>query len=74
MVFEGTSQMQAVCTKIVACATVIEETLLRLPPGVDYGDNPFNEYDSLVEHHRGHSRRKVERLGRAVMRALGSML
>ena len=66
--------MQAECTKIVACATVIEETLLHLPPGVDYGNNPFNEYDSLAEHHRDHSRRKVERLGRAATRALGSML
>ena len=28
--------MQAVRTKVIACATVIEEMLLHLPPGMDY--------------------------------------
>jgi len=34
--FEGTSQMQATRTKVIACATVIEEMLPLLPPDVDY--------------------------------------
>ena len=28
--------MQAACTKVIACATVIEEMLLHLPPGMEY--------------------------------------
>jgi hypothetical protein len=36
MVFEGTSQMRATRTKVIACATVIEEMLPLLPPGMDY--------------------------------------
>jgi hypothetical protein len=36
MVFEGPGQMQATRTKVIACATVIEEMLPHLPPGVDY--------------------------------------
>jgi len=34
--FEGPGPMQAVRTKVIACATVIEEMLLHLPPGMDY--------------------------------------
>jgi hypothetical protein len=36
MVSEGPGQVQAMRTKVVACATVIEEMLPHLPPGVDY--------------------------------------
>jgi hypothetical protein len=36
MAFEGTSQMQAPHTKVIACATVIEEMLPHLPPDTDY--------------------------------------
>jgi hypothetical protein len=36
MVFEGPGQIQATRTKVIACATVIEEMLPLLPPGVDY--------------------------------------
>jgi hypothetical protein len=36
MVLEGPGQIQATCTKVIACATVIEEMLPLLPPGVDY--------------------------------------
>jgi hypothetical protein len=36
MVLEGPGQMQATRTKVIACATVIEEMLPHLPPGVDY--------------------------------------
>jgi hypothetical protein len=36
MVFEGPGQIQAARTKVIACATVIEEMLPLLPPGVDY--------------------------------------
>jgi hypothetical protein len=36
MVFEGTSQMQATRTKVIACATVIEEMIPHLPPGMHY--------------------------------------
>jgi hypothetical protein len=35
-VFEGSGQIQATRTKVIACATVIEEMLPPLPPGVDY--------------------------------------
>ena len=33
---EEPSQIQATRTKVIACATVIEEMLLHLPPGMDY--------------------------------------
>jgi len=36
MVFERPGQIQATRTKVIACATVIEEMLPHLPPGVDY--------------------------------------
>jgi hypothetical protein len=36
MVFEGPGQIQVTRTKVIACATVIEEMLPLLPPGVDY--------------------------------------
>jgi hypothetical protein len=36
MVFEGTSQVQAARTKVIACATVIEEMMPYLPPGMDH--------------------------------------
>jgi hypothetical protein len=36
MVLEGPGQIQATRTKVIACATVIEEMLPLLPPGVDY--------------------------------------
>jgi hypothetical protein len=36
MVFEGPGQIPATRTKVIACATVIEEMLPLLPPGVDY--------------------------------------
>jgi hypothetical protein len=36
MVSEGTNQMQATHTKVIACATVIEEMLPHLPPDTDY--------------------------------------
>ena len=36
MVFEEPCQTQATRTKVIACATVIEEMLPHLPPGVDY--------------------------------------
>lgn len=36
MAFEGTSRIQAARTKVIACATVIEEMLLHLPPGMEY--------------------------------------
>jgi hypothetical protein len=36
MVFEGSAQYQATRTKVVAYATVIEEMLPHLPPGVDH--------------------------------------
>jgi len=36
MVFEGPGQIQITRTKVIACATVIEEMLLHLPPGMDY--------------------------------------
>jgi len=35
-VFEGAGSMQVARTKVIACATVIEEMLLHLPPGMDY--------------------------------------
>ena len=35
MVLEGPGPIQATRTKVIACATVIEEVLLLLPPGVD---------------------------------------
>jgi hypothetical protein len=37
MVLEGPGQIQATRTKVIACATVIEEMLPLLPPDVDYG-------------------------------------
>ena len=36
MVVEGPGQIQITRTKVIACATVIEEMLLHLPPGMDY--------------------------------------
>ena len=36
VVLEGPGQIQATRTKVIACATVIEEMLPLLPPGVDY--------------------------------------
>ena len=36
MVFEGSGQIQTTRTKVIACATVIEEMLLHLPPGMEY--------------------------------------
>jgi hypothetical protein len=36
MVFEGPGQIQPTRTRVIACATVIEEMLLHLPPGMDY--------------------------------------
>jgi hypothetical protein len=36
MVFERPGQIQATRTKVIACATVIEEMLPLLPPDVDY--------------------------------------
>jgi hypothetical protein len=36
VVFAGPSQIQATRTKVIACATVIEEMLPLLPPDVDY--------------------------------------
>jgi hypothetical protein len=36
MVFEAPGQIQATRTKVIACATVIEEMLPLLPPDVDY--------------------------------------
>ena len=36
MVLEGPGQIPATRTKVIACATVIEEMLPLLPPGVDY--------------------------------------
>jgi len=33
---EGLGQPPPPCTKVIACATVIEEMLLHLPPGMDY--------------------------------------
>jgi hypothetical protein len=36
MVFEGPGQIQATRTKVIACATVIEEMLPLLPPDADY--------------------------------------
>jgi hypothetical protein len=36
MVFERPGQIRAKHTKVIACATVIEEMLPLLPPGVDY--------------------------------------
>jgi len=36
MVLERPGQIQATRTKVIACATVIEEMLLHLPPGMDY--------------------------------------
>ena len=36
MVFEGQGPIQAIRTKVIACATVIEEMLPHLPPGVEY--------------------------------------
>jgi hypothetical protein len=35
-VFEGPRQIQFTRTKVIACATVIEEMLPLMPPGVDY--------------------------------------
>jgi len=36
MVFEGPGSIQPTHTKVIACATVIEEMLLHLPAGMDY--------------------------------------
>jgi hypothetical protein len=36
VVLEGPGQIKATRTKVIACATVIEEMLPLLPPGVDY--------------------------------------
>jgi hypothetical protein len=35
-VFEGSGQIQTTRTKVIACATVIEEMILHLPQGMDY--------------------------------------
>lgn len=36
LAFKGPSPMQLARTKVIACATVIEEMLHHLPPGMDY--------------------------------------
>lgn len=36
LAFEGSGPVQPARTKVIACATVIEEMLLHLPPGMDY--------------------------------------